>query len=252
MAALTSASSACPQLNAVESLGAPRAAIDRAAASACSRGVRRVNLDELPTSLFRFVGEHRDELSPPLVGDLPVQGALLRDSPPWSISRPARRAEHVADPQVLDRDQVEALNELAGELVRPVATAIRFPLAVAREQRGRLAATVRASPAPRDLPRRTADYCPVTHRRARARELLAGRERHQPPHPKVDSDCSLRRRLPLNPGVAEARRRSRHASGARRCCGSPSPRRAHRPAGVRDATSPSRHRSLAAAAARGG
>lgn len=57
-----------PASNTAEPRAAPGAAIDCAALRAPAGCVRRINFDELPTSLFRFVGEHQDELPPCLVG----------------------------------------------------------------------------------------------------------------------------------------------------------------------------------------
>src|SRR4051812_31114186 len=74
------------------------------------RRAARVNLHQPPTSLFRFVGEHRDELGPSRI----VNG--LRQH---STSEPL----HI---QVFDSDHAVSVHQLARFLLLKVAALIRY------------------------------------------------------------------------------------------------------------------------------
>jgi hypothetical protein len=172
---------------AAKAVGSSASRVHGVAGSAGARRARRIDSDHPPTSLFRFVGEERQELRPSCIGDLAVQSRLGPNVSTGLLDSPPRRAEHVAYPKLLDRDQIEARHQRMRELVGRVAPAVSLPLAVAGELRRCLRPATRAGLATRDSARRSANGRPHCPSGAWSTELVAGGERDQTADAEVDA-----------------------------------------------------------------
>jgi hypothetical protein len=88
-------------------------------------GVPGVHLDNPSPGSFRLGKQDRKELAPASVKDAPVEAGLGRHIAVRLLDRTGRRTGHVGDRQVLDRDHVAGVDEVAGGLVVEVAALIR-------------------------------------------------------------------------------------------------------------------------------
>jgi hypothetical protein len=86
---------------------------------------RIVRIDFLyPARSLLFQATHQQ--APPRPQDLAVQPSFLADVPAWGISGASRGASHVADPQVLNADHVEAPRDIRALFLRPILAPIRL------------------------------------------------------------------------------------------------------------------------------
>jgi hypothetical protein len=177
-----------PAGGAAEALCRAAAGVRRPADGARPRRVRRFYPDYSPTSLLRFVGEKRQQHAPALVGDLAVERALGRNIHAGLLDGAADGADHVGQPERLNRDQVEALDQRPRELVRGVAPTVGLALALAGKLRCGLGTPARSSLATRQ------SACRTAHGRARFAtgtwpiEVLTGGERDEPAHTEINAD----------------------------------------------------------------
>lgn len=107
------------------------------------RCATRVNFHQQPTSLFRFVGQHVQEVRPSRIVDRPAQGSA---SQPFDI-------------QVLDSNQPILVNDLSRFLVVKIAPLISNMVVKSLQQENRLAPAIRSSLASRDASLKPAQFC---------------------------------------------------------------------------------------------
>jgi hypothetical protein len=137
-----------------------------------------------------------DQQAPPLRQDRLVKAAFGPDVLSRVFGRPLGGAGHVSDVQVLEPNHVEATCEVGRGLLTPVLALVRLPYPQSSD------------PLTLGLLRRRAFRCPgltplglpqpgtLSHRQARAMQLLAGRQCRGDHHATVDADrlaCTRRR-----------------------------------------------------------
>jgi hypothetical protein len=103
----------------------PGTSASGAAQVARNAGIPGVHLDNPPPGSFRLGKQDRQKLAPASVKDAPVEAGLGRHIAAWLVDRTGRRTGHVGDRQVLDRNHVAGVDEVAGGLVMEVTALIR-------------------------------------------------------------------------------------------------------------------------------
>ena len=194
---------------AAEPCGTPVTDVHRAADSTGARRVCRGDLDDAPTSFFRFVGEELLELAPALVADRAVQPGLLCHLHSGLLDGAAGGPDHVADLQGLYADHRVAVSDPTRKLVRVIAATARFALPLTGQQQDRFAAPTRPSPTAGDLSGSTSHprlVCPLS---TGPDHTLPCRKRREVAHSDIDSDHRARLRMLralLRPGDLNANR----------------------------------------------
>ena len=122
---------------------------DVSALGAALRGVAGIDCDHVATSVFRFVRDERQQLTPARVMDGTVQpafrGGTVGKKRPVVCGFWLGTADHVRDLQVLVHDEVVVVDEAARELVGEVFALVADPAMRAGDPVDSFAATSRAS-----------------------------------------------------------------------------------------------------------
>lgn len=119
--------------------------IDGATRRTCLRGVGGLDVHNRPAALFELVREQARECVPSLVEDGSIETRLLADHLPWLLQCSSGRLGHVPNVEVFHRDRAEALSDVYGRSMQPVAADASAPRAEPGAELLMLAPPVRAA-----------------------------------------------------------------------------------------------------------